>query len=199
MNHQFKIYHGILFCCLAFLLQAAKGGTKARVEIIEPFPVWFLTENVDFFVRVSNTGDEAVRIAATAQEDLFFEIPPKITTRAGEVLNLPKVENAGATEPQGILLPPGRAYALSNADYIEAELFKSECFTRVCVHLLIERGRWISSKWIERKILPAPDLNTAFLYDYSIMADSPLTHSVILLPVNGENWLFSHQRGSKRV
>jgi len=188
--------------CLAFAatsFQHVKSETNAKVEIIQPFQAWFLTEKVDFFVRVANIGDKAIRVANTAQEDLFFEIAPKVTTLVGDVLNLPKVENAGRSEPKGLLLPPGRAYTLSDADYNEADLVNSECFTRVRVHLLIETGRWVSSEWTERKILPAPDLNAASLYDYKLSADSSSTHSVISLRVNGEDWLFSHVKGTKAV
>ncbi len=177
--------------CLAFAatsFQHVKSETNAKVEIIQPFQAWFLTENVDFFVRVANIGDKAIRVANTAQEDLFFEIAPKVTTLVGDVLNLPKVENAGRSEPKGLLLPPGRAYTLSDADYNEADLVNSECFTRVRVHLLIETGRWVSSEWTERKILPAPDLNAASLYDYKLSADSSSTHSVISLRAATAGW-----------
>ncbi len=184
---------------VAVSIQQTKCETNARVEIIQPFPAWFLTEKVDFFVRVVNIGDKAIRVANTAQHDLFFEIAPKVTTLVGDVLNLPKVENAGSAEPKGLLLPPGRAYTLSDADYNEADLVNSECFTRVRVHLIIEPGRWVSSEWTERKILPAPDLTVASLYDYKLSADSSSTHSVIPLRVNGEDWLFSHVKGAKEV
>jgi len=88
-------------------------------RVIQPFPAWFLTEKVDFFVQVSNLGNKAIRVASTAQKDLFFEIAPKTTTLGGDVLNFPKVENAGRTEPKGLLLPPGKAYTLSDADFNE--------------------------------------------------------------------------------
>ena len=198
-----KIQFVLQWCfCLAFTVtsfQHVKGETNVKVEIIQPFPAWFLTEKVDFFVQVSNIGNKAIRVASTAQKDLFFEIAPKVTTLGGDFLNLPKVENAGRTEPKGLLLPPGKAYTLSDADFNEADLVNSECFTRVRVHLLVEQGRWVSSEWTERKILPAPDLNVASLHDYKLSAFSSSTHSVILLRVDGEDWLFSHVKGTKAV
>ena len=190
----------VLFLAFAALsFQQVIGEPHANVEVIEPFSTGFLTEKVDFYVRVTNTGEEAIRIGGTAQHDLFFELGSERTTLAGDVLELPTVENAKNSEAEGLLLPEGRAYVLSDADYNEADLIHAEAFTQVRVHVFINSGNWVSSDWIEREILPAPDLNVPSLCDYKHREKSLMIHSVVSLPVSSETWLFSTVRNSGRV
>ena len=191
--------------CFALLLftvffpQTASGGGNAKVEIIDPFANWFLTENLDFFVRVSNTGDEPLPLAWLGRDntDLFFEIGPESRRQDGSQLFLPKVETAEKPPHWGLVLPPNRAYVLSDADYNEADFVNSECFTRVRVNLLLEKGQWVSSDWVERKILPAPDLNGKSLYDFILdPIFKGIPNKVLPLKMGDETWLFSHHTGN---
>lgn len=113
---------------------------------------------------------------------------------------LPNVANAKTNEIKGMTIPPGRAYVLSDLDYNERGLDCSECFTRARIHFLIEPGKWVSSEWTERKILPDPNLNVASLYEYVLdpaFKDSPC--KILPLKVGDETWLFSHSSGDERV
>ena len=81
---------------------------------------------------------------------------------------------------------------LSQLDYCDMDLsMYSQDFRRIRPHFRVETGAWVAGDWHERKVMPAPDLATAkSLYDYKLGADGP-SHSVIVVPINGETWLCS--------
>ena len=188
----------------ALMAQAAGGEKSARIELIDPFPSWFATENLDFYVRVTNTGEEPLPLAWLGRDnsDLFFEIPPESRRNDDNMVDiprgfLPRVESADKPKGWGLVLPPGRAYVLSDADYNEGDFVFSERFTQLRVNLLLEKGRWVSSEWIERNILPAPDLSGEALYEFTL---SPMfekkPNKVLPLKMGDETWLFSHHTGN---
>lgn len=181
----------------------AKAETNARIEIIEPYPAWFATEDVDFFLRITNTGDEEFPLFLACDDprrQIFFEVGVKDQHNSGNELNLPNVDNARKTDFNGFKVPPGQAYVMSDLDYNESALDTPEAFTRVRVHLLIPQGGYVSSQWLDRVIIDTPDFNVEPLYKYvhsTMLSARPC--GVIPLQVNDETWLFSHFIGSRRV
>lgn len=196
----------VLPLAAAFMPQAVNGEKNAKVELIDPFSNWFLTENLDFYVRVTNTGDESMPLAWLGRDntDLFFEIDSELRRKNESLVDLPRdflpgIETADKPAGWGLILPPGRAYVLSSADYAEADFAFSECLTRVRVNLLLEKGRWVSSDWVERKILPTPDLSGESLYEFILdPVFGGIPNKVLPLKVVDETWLFSHHTGNPR-
>jgi len=189
---------------LAMSLQPAAGKPSAKVEIIEPFDTWLATEQVDFYVRITNTGGEPLLLpgAGHAGEDLFFEGPPAIpSTDIQEEVHLPRVENARTPRFPGdrVVLPPGGATVLSDLDYNEGNLTFPGLFPQVRVHFLIERGVWFSSDWTVRKILPVPDMTAIepiFKFEVSPMFKGQPPEEIRPLKVGGETWLFTSRSPS---
>jgi len=181
--------------------QAATAELNARIEIIDPFPAWFATEKLELFVRVTNTGDLPLPLMWTggSRRQFFFEsiLDPKYAQ--GKNLEMPKVEDAQGVDFKGFMLPPGRAYVLSGLDYDEAEMVQAECFTRVRVHFLIKQGQWVSSDFVERKIIEQPNLKVQSLFDFKLTTQFERSLEIIPLRVEDETWLFSHETGSSNV
>ncbi len=196
-----KKFHRIvcIVLCTCFISQA-RSETNVKVEIIQPFEKWFLTEDVDFYVRVSNVGKDPIRLIGISEVDLFFEVDPKATTLSGDTLQLPKVEQAKEKKPGGLVIPPGKAYVMNDAGYNAADFVASECFTRVRVHLLLEPGKCVSSDWVDREIIPTPKIDQPSLYDFHYSSNSSTPKEVIQLPISDESWLFAKSKeDSKRV
>lgn len=163
-----------------------------RIEVIQPFKKWFLTESMDLFLRVSNFGDNPIPVRGRFENDIFFEVDPGARTLSGDTWNLPKVEGAREIVGRGLLIPSGMAYAMSDADYNAPWLGMPELFTKLRVHLLVEVGSWVSSPWVEREILPDPQLDAPSLYKYELDPNFSIHADIISLAVDEEVWLFSH-------
>lgn len=203
MNIYFKIISCILPLFLLAGLLPAKAGINAKIEIIEPYTAWFATEDVDFFLRITNTGDKDFPVFLACNDprrQIFFEVDDKDRHEWGNVLNLPDVVNAKKTDSNGFKVPPGQAYVMSDLDYNEIALDTPEAFRRVRVHLLVPQGGHVSSQWIDRQFVEAPDLKMEPIFTYvnsSMLRARPC--GVIPLQVNDETWLFSHYIGSNKV
>ena len=186
---------------LAFLACSitARAEKNARIEIIDPFAKWFLTEDLELYLLVTNTGDEPLPLNvgsgdAVDREQYFFEVDPNSTdakykTWISSALLTKGEELKFAPPTNPLILQPGNAYALSNLDY-EQEGMRPEVFSRFRVHLLLEKGQWVSSDFIERNIIGTPDLNIPSLFDYKYKTSPDVSLSLIPLRVGDETWLF---------
>ena len=178
-------------------IQVSRAELRAKLEILEPFTSTFLTEDLNIFVIVTNTGDRPVSISVGQDSELFFETDPHAPGSTED--QMPRSQSNFPTEKQkGFVLPPGRAYVMSDLDYNEGDMMNPSVFVRVRASLLIEQGRWISSEWHERNIIPTPNLDVESLYDFRISPDSGL-RDVIALTLGAETWLFSHPHGIENV
>jgi len=211
MNYMMKrtLFLAILGCSVS-----ARAEKTARIEIIDPFQKWFLMEDLELYLLVTNTGDEPLPLDvgsgdAVDREQYFFEVDPnsidmKYKAWISNAL-LTKGKDLKFTLPVNpLILPPGSAYMLSNLDY-EQEGMRPEVFNRFRVNLLIENGKWVSSDFIERNIINAPDLSVPSLFEYKYKTSSDVSLSVISLVVGEETWLFrqairnNHFDGLKRL
>lgn len=203
MNLYFKIIRCILPLVPLAGILPAKAGINAKIEIIEPYTAWFATEDVDFFLRITNTGDKNFPVFLACndpRQQIFFEVDDKDRREGGNALNLPDVVNAKKTDFNGFKVPPGQAYVMSDLDYNEIALDTPEAFRRVRVHLIVPQAGYVSSQWIDRQFVETPDLNLEPLFTYvnsSMLRARPC--GVIPLQVNDETWLFSHYIGSNKV
>ena len=180
------------------------AGVSAKVEIVDPFPVWVASESADLYIRVINTGDKSFTLLTSAarlkESDLRFEwqtedkrafpaqgtppIAPGLPDGGGLFADAPAGKAGGF-----VRIPPSHAYVLSERDYPECQI-PSESQMGVRVHVRIADREWIASDWVRRTIIPCPKFPDQPLFRFRLEpGDEPELVSAVELW--GEKWLFA--------
>lgn len=186
------------------LLVRPLSAEEAEVKIVNPFPESFIREQVDFYVCITNTGskDLVVDVGPGTHQDVVLEVDPALSRSPHPPTYLRRVEDVRKKVPSrhALLLRPGETYAQNRVDLRDDALDDWEACVRVRAHFLIDTGRWATSDWVERNILPAPDLHVKAIHEYPLdEGEGQPRRAVIPLKVRDETWLFFRLTGRNLV
>lgn len=186
-------------------LPDVSGRAEAEVQAIDPFPVWFESEPPDLYIRVSNTGDEPLTFSRSVlpgspPKDLVLELKgqrePEYSARDFSPIEFPGGAGdpfAGVPEKKPIgpvVIRPQQAYAVSSQDYPVVRI-TSHPQLPIRAHFRVSDDRWVSTEWIERKIVPNPELSAPPLFTFKLEARFS-EWAVSLFDLGDEKWLFAY-------
>ena len=186
-----------IFLCFGGL---AIASPQAVVQVVDPFNgVWLRDEDPDLFVRVVNIGDTPFLI--DVYNDVVFEQegqtdqPEPNTPEYWHEYGLGRGDpfaRVSATKGEGgIEIPPGHAFAMNELDFERgfAHFLSWPELMPVRAHVRIGEDEWISSDWVDRRIVQWPDFEALEpLFQYGIPQSDSL-RNVYQIPVGEDQWL----------